>query len=165
MQYWGITLRIFFLISSPEIQVHLSFVMSTFWNWDYNEMKVQPFDSKNPRSRLEIWKGRQWSDLQCINFEKYILKQQRQKKNVQSKTDRRSMVQTFAVFKLFHKHKKSDKYCNGKRLRSCKDIVHFWEWIRTWMWSLVNCHSFHQYKTIFKHIIRIRFACFNTLKL
>ena len=112
------------------------------------------FDSENPRSRLKIWKGRQWSDLQCINLEKDILKQQKQNKNVQSKTDKRSMLQTFAVFKLFHEHKINDKCCNGKRLRSCKDIIHFWQWIRTWMWSLVkNCHSFYRYKTIFKHII------------
>lgn len=107
-------------------------------------------------NRLKIWKGRQWPDLQCINFEKYILKQRKQKKkNVQIKTDKLSIVQTFAIFKLFHKHKINDKYCNGKRPRSCKDVIHLWEWIRTWMCllSLVKCHSFHWYKTIFKLII------------
>ena len=43
-------------------------------------------------NRLEIWKGQQWLDLQCINFWEVHLERAEAKKNVQSKTDKRLIL-------------------------------------------------------------------------
>ena len=83
---------------------------------------------------IEIWKCQKWPDLQYINLRIKSCNSWSKNTSIQSAAKLPSdIVRTFAVFKLCHKHKFNDKYCNGKRLHNCRDIIHLWEQIRTWM--------------------------------